>query len=80
MVYNETGTLIAMTQILLPFMILPLYSVMRVIPKSHMRAAQNLGAKPANCFLESISSTNYTWYECWRIVSFCISNWIFYNT
>ena len=27
MVYNETGTLIAMTQILLPFMILPLYSV-----------------------------------------------------
>ena len=34
MVYNETGTLIAMTQILLPFMILPLYSVMRVIPKA----------------------------------------------
>ena len=50
MVYNETGTLIAMTQILLPFMILPLYSVMRVIPKSHMRAAQNLGAKPAIAF------------------------------
>ena len=51
MVYNETGTLIAMTQILLPFMILPLYSVMRVIPKSHMRAAQNLGAKPATAFI-----------------------------
>ena len=50
MVYNETGTLIAMTQILLPFMILPLYSVMRVIPKSHMRAAQNLGAKPVTAF------------------------------
>ena len=50
MVYNEAGTLIAMTQILLPFMILPLYSVMRVIPKSHMRAAQNLGAKPAMAF------------------------------
>jgi len=50
MVYNETGTLIAMTQILLPFMILPLYSVMKVIPKSHMRAAQNLGAKPAMAF------------------------------
>ena len=50
MVYNQTGTLIAMTQILLPFMILPLYSVMKVIPKSHMRAAQNLGAKPAKAF------------------------------
>ena len=50
MVYNQTGTIIAMTQILLPFMILPLYSVMKVIPKSHMRAAQNLGAKPAKAF------------------------------
>jgi len=51
MVYNMTGTIIAMTQILLPFMILPLYSVMKVIPKSHMRAAQNLGAKPATAFI-----------------------------
>ena len=51
MVYNQTGTIIAMTQILLPFMILPLYSVMKVIPKSHMRAAQNLGAKPARAFI-----------------------------
>jgi len=51
MVYNQTGTIIAMTQILLPFMILPLYSVMKVIPKSHMRAAQNLGAKPAKAFI-----------------------------
>ena len=51
MVYNMTGTIIAMTQILLPFMILPLYSVMKVIPKSHMRAAQNLGARPATAFL-----------------------------
>ena len=51
MVYNMTGTLIAMTQILLPFMILPLYSVMKVIPKSHMRAAQNLGAKPVRAFI-----------------------------
>tara|TARA_B100001123_G_scaffold135189_1_gene156800 strand:+ start:6590 stop:7753 length:1164 start_codon:yes stop_codon:yes gene_type:complete len=52
MVYNMTGTIIAMTQILLPFMILPLYSVMKVIPKSHMRAAMNLGAKPSTAFLK----------------------------
>jgi len=51
MVYNETGTLIAMTQILLPFMILPLYSVMKVIPPSHLRAAANLGAKPFTAFI-----------------------------
>ena len=52
MVYNMTGTIIAMTQILLPFMILPLYSVMKVIPKSHMRAAMNLGAKPSKAFFK----------------------------
>ena len=52
MVYNMTGTIIAMTQILLPFMILHLYSVMKVIPKSHMRAAMNLGAKPSKAFIK----------------------------
>ena len=44
MMYNETGTIIVMTHILLPFMILPLYSVMRVIPPSYARAARSLGA------------------------------------
>ena len=46
LIYNETGTLIAMTQILLPFMVLPLYSVMKTISPSYMRAALNLGAQP----------------------------------
>jgi len=44
MIYNKTGTLVAMTHILLPFMILPLYSVMRSIPPSYTRAARSLGA------------------------------------
>ena len=44
MIYNATGTVIAMVHILLPFMILPLYSVMKTIPPSYMRAAQSLGA------------------------------------
>ena len=51
MMYNYTGTLIVMTQILLPFMILPLYSVMKTIPPSYMRAAQNLGATPSLAFI-----------------------------
>ncbi len=42
--YNMTGTIIAMTHVLLPFMVLPLYSVMRVIPPSYARAARSLGA------------------------------------
>jgi putative spermidine/putrescine transport system permease protein len=44
MINNQTGTLIAMTHILLPFMILPLYSVMKTIPPSYARAARSLGA------------------------------------
>jgi putative spermidine/putrescine transport system permease protein len=40
-----------MTQILLPFMILPIYSVMKTIPPSYMKAAQNLGATPTLAFI-----------------------------
>lgn len=44
MIYNATGTVISMVHILLPFMILPLYSVMKTIPPSYMRAAKSMGA------------------------------------
>jgi putative spermidine/putrescine transport system permease protein len=51
MMYNFTGTIIVMTQVLLPFMILPIYSVMKGIPPSYMKAAQNLGATPMWAFI-----------------------------
>jgi len=44
LIYNKTGTLISMTHILLPFMILPLYSVMKTIPPQYVRAAKSMGA------------------------------------
>ena len=44
LIYNKTGTLIAMTHILLPFMILPLFSVMKTIPPTYVRAAKSMGA------------------------------------
>ena len=44
MIYNMAGTLVAMTHILLPFMILPVYSIMKNIPPSYMRAAVSLGS------------------------------------
>ncbi len=50
LMYNMTGTVVAMTHILLPFMVLPLYSVMRTIPPSYMRAAKSLGATPFTAF------------------------------
>ena len=51
MIYNKIGTIIAMTHILLPFMILPLYSVMKTIPASYMQAARSLGASPFTAFI-----------------------------
>ena len=50
MIYNMTGTIIAMVHILLPFMILPLYSVMKTIPPTYMRAATSMGASKTYAF------------------------------
>ncbi len=51
MMFTEFATIVAMTHILLPFMVLPLYSVMKGIDPSYMRAAQSLGARPIPAFL-----------------------------
>ncbi len=50
MIYNMTGTIVAMVHILLPFMVLPLFSVMKTISPSYMRAAKSLGATPSRAF------------------------------
>lgn len=50
LIYNQTGTIVAMTHILLPFMILPLYSVMKSVPPSYLRAAVSLGSPPLAAF------------------------------
>lgn len=51
LIRTQTGVVIGMAQVLLPFMILPLYSVMKGIDLRLMRAAQSLGAKPLRSFL-----------------------------
>jgi putative spermidine/putrescine transport system permease protein len=50
LMYNVIGTFVAMTQILLPFMVLPLYSVMKTISPSLMRAGKSLGGTPLVAF------------------------------
>jgi putative spermidine/putrescine transport system permease protein len=50
LLFNRTGVLISMTHILLPFMILPLYSVMKSIPPTYQRAAVSLGSHPFAAF------------------------------
>ncbi len=50
LMYNVIGTFVAMTQILLPFMVLPLYSVMKTISPTLMRAGKSLGGTPFVAF------------------------------
>ena len=51
LIFNRTGVIIAMTHVLLPFMVLPIYSVLITIPKNLMPAAASLGANPVRAFL-----------------------------
>jgi putative spermidine/putrescine transport system permease protein len=49
--YNRLGVLIGMVHVLLPFMVLPMYGVMRGIDVELVKAAQNLGANVRQAFL-----------------------------
>ena len=51
LIRTTTGVILGMSHILLPFMVLPMYAVMRRIDPEFSRAAANLGASPASAFL-----------------------------
>lgn len=51
LIYNRVGTLVGMVQILLPFMVFPLYSVMVRIDSLYLKAASVFGAGPVRAFL-----------------------------
>ena len=51
LVRNRLGVYVAMVHILLPFMVLPMFSVMKGIDPYHLRAAASLGAHPLRAFL-----------------------------
>jgi putative spermidine/putrescine transport system permease protein len=51
LIFNRLGVIIAMTHVLLPFMVLPIFSVLIGIPKNLMPAAASLGAHPVRAFL-----------------------------
>ncbi len=50
LVHNLAGTLIGTVHVMLPFLVLPLYSAMRAIDRNYLRAAANLGASPLRSF------------------------------
>ena len=50
LLYTEGAVLLAMTQVLMPFMIVPIFSVLQNIPADYRRAALGLGAGPQRAF------------------------------
>jgi len=76
LMYNQTAVIIVMTQILLPFMVLPMYSVMKTIPPTYMRAALNLGASPLHAFWKVYMPNSVPGMYA-RIYN---SNWILHHT
>ncbi|MEI9425701.1 ABC transporter permease [Mesorhizobium sp. Cs1299R1N1] len=52
LIYTEGAVVVAMTHVLLPFMILPIYSALKTIPRELLQAATNLGAGPVSSFLK----------------------------
>ena len=52
LIHNRFSVYVAMTHVLLPFMVLPIYSVMKSIPQEHAKAAVSLGAHPLYAFIK----------------------------
>ncbi|MCP2039610.1 putative spermidine/putrescine transport system permease protein [Neisseria sp. HSC-16F19] len=52
LIFNRSGVVVAMTHVLLPFMVLPIYSVLITIPRNLMPAASSLGAPPWKAFVK----------------------------
>ena len=51
MLYTQGAVILAMTHVLLPFVILPIFSVLRTLPNDYVRAARNLVAGAASTFI-----------------------------
>jgi mannopine transport system permease protein len=51
LLYTQGAVVLAMTHVLLPFVILPIFSTLRLLPGDYGRAARNLGAGPIRAFL-----------------------------
>lgn len=73
LLFNRVGVVIAMVHILLPFMILPLYSVMKSVPPTYVRAAVSLGSSPAAAFLRVYVPQTYAGVGAGALLVFILS-------
>ncbi|MEY2687024.1 MAG: hypothetical protein RL375_1222 [Pseudomonadota bacterium] len=73
LLFNRTGVVIAMVHILLPFMILPLYSVMKAVPPTYVRAAVSLGSPPLAAFFRVYVPQTYAGIGAGALLVFILS-------
>ncbi len=50
MIYTQGAVIVAMTHVLLPFMIMPIFAALRAIPPEYVQAAMNLGSTRLHAF------------------------------
>jgi putative spermidine/putrescine transport system permease protein len=73
LLFNRTGVIISMVHILLPFMILPLYSVMKSVPPTYLRAAVSLGSPPLIAFFRVYVPQTYPGIGAGALLVFILS-------
>ena len=73
LLFNRTGVVISMVHILLPFMILPLYSVMKSVPPTYLRAAVSLGSSPLAAFFRVYVPQTYPGIGAGALLVFILS-------
>ena len=73
LLFNRTGVVISMTHILLPFMILPLYAVMKSVPPTYLRAAVSLGSSPLAAFFRVYVPQTYAGIGAGALLVFILS-------
>lgn len=73
LLFNRTGVIVSMTHILLPFMILPLYSVMKSVPPTYLRAAVSLGSAPLAAFFRVYVPQTYPGVGAGALLVFILS-------
>lgn len=73
LLFNRLGVYIAMVHIMLPFMVLPLYSVMQSVPQTYQRAAISLGSHPFAAFWKVYVPQTYPGIGAGSLLVFIIS-------
>jgi len=78
LLFNRVGVIISMVHILLPFMILPLYSVMKSVPSAYVRAAVSMGSSPLAAFFRIYVPQTYPGIGAGALLTFilCIGYYV----